>query len=660
MPDKTKPLPIRINAEIRADSYNEQENTIDVVFTTGQRGLRQMWDGTTFYEELEVSDSAIRMERLKLGAPYLNDHNPWGIENVLGRTMNPRIETVNGQKQGVVTIKLATRDEVKGLIQDIRGGIICNASVGYKRYAYREELRPGDGDIPTRVFTDWEPVEVSSTTVPMDKFSQTRSLGQEDEAFIINPQGDIRTMPKDNNGNPVTTEAAASAPENEPVQTRSATETSEPVKQNPAPAPADEAVRAERVRVKDIRDAVRAARLADTFADQLIDNGTDVNEARRLVIEEFQKADPATGQRSGSGVVINQDETVIERRSIENAIEHRMDKKVKLAERGSEFRHDSLFDLAKRRLEAAGAAHRGMSKNEIITRAISTSDYPILLGNVMNRRLRSMYEEQPNTFREIATQDNASDFKERTVMQFGGTFTFDEIKELGEYKRGEMVESKETWKIKTYGKLIGISRQAIINDDLGGFNRAAAMFARGAARLEGDIVWNLLLANSGLGVVMGDTKKVFDAAHANLAGSGVVLGETSLATGRLAMRKQTGLTSKELLNLTPQYLIIPPELELSAQKLLSAVLATQTSNVNVFANSLKPIVEPRMTSATAWMLATTQVEGLVYSYLEGEQGLYTETKYGFEVDGVETKARLDFGAAILDYRGFYRNPGAAS
>lgn len=662
MPDPKKHIPIRIVAEIRADSYNETDNTIDVIFTTGERGLRQLWDGTKFYEELEVSDKAIRMDRLKLGAPFLNDHMPLGIENVLGRTVNPRIETVAGKSQGVVTIKLATRDEVKGLIQDIRAGIICNVSVGYKRHAYREELRPNDGDVPTRIFTDWEPVEVSSTTVPYDKFSQTRSLEKEDEPFFTNPQGDKRTMVTDENGNPVQTEGNASAtPEKEPVQTRSDKEPqSVPVKQNPAPAD-DSAVRAERQRVKDIREAVRAAKLPESFADSLIDNGTDLNEARRLVIVEFSKNDPAAGTRGAHNFKPGaQDETEIIHRAIEGAVLYRLDNTRKLEGRAGEFVHDTMLDLAKRCMDLRGNSYRGMSRGEIVSRALTTTDYPILLGNIIRTRLRGLYDIQPNTWRPIAVQDNAVDFKEKTAMQFGGTVTFDEIKEMGEYKFASLKEAKETWKIATFGKMIGISRQAIINDELGGFNRVAATYARAAADMEAKIVWALLLSNAGVGKVMADGKNVFHTDHANKAASGGALSETTLSAGRLAMRKQTGMDSNETLNLFPQYLIIPPELELTAQKLLAAVLATKTGDVNVFANSLTPIVEPRLSvvSLTAWMLATNQVEGIVYSYLEGQQGLYTETENGFDVDGVKMKARLDFGAGILDYRGFYRNAGA--
>jgi len=79
--------------------------------------------------------------------------------------------------------------------------------------------------------------------------------------------------------------------------------------------------------------------------------------------------------------------------------------------------------------------------------------------------------------------------------------------------------------------------------------------------------------------------------------------------------------------------------------------------------SLVPVVEPRLDAAangaTAWYLIAdpAQIDTVEYCYLEGQQGVYIETKQGFEVDGVEIKARMDFGAAALDFRGMQKNAG---
>ena len=45
----------------------------------------------------------------------------------------------------------------------------------------------------------------------------------------------------------------------------------------------------------------------------------------------------------------------------------------------------------------------------------------------------------------------------------------------------------------------------------------------------------------------------------------------------------------------------------------------------------------------------SSIDTVEYCYLEGQQGVYIETRQGFEVDGVEIKARLDFAAAAIDF-----------
>ena len=63
---------------------------------------------------------------------------------------------------------------------------------------------------------------------------------------------------------------------------------------------------------------------------------------------------------------------------------------------------------------------------------------------------------------------------------------------------------------------------------------------------------------------------------------------------------------------------------------------------------------------TAWYLVAdpAQIDTIEYCYLEGQQGVYIETEQGFDVDGVKIKARMDFGAAALDFRGLQKNAGA--
>jgi len=119
------------------------------------------------------------------------------------------------------------------------------------------------------------------------------------------------------------------------------------------------------------------------------------------------------------------------------------------------------------------------------------------------------------------------------------------------------------------------------------------------------------------------------------------------------------------LNLIPRYLLLPAALEtvglglIFPQQMLAA--PSSTAIIPEWVQNLVPIVEPRLDAAstTAWYLVAdpSQIDTLEYCFLEGQEGVYFETKLGFEVDGVEMKARMDFAAAAIDYRGLQKNNG---
>ena len=129
------------------------------------------------------------------------------------------------------------------------------------------------------------------------------------------------------------------------------------------------------------------------------------------------------------------------------------------------------------------------------------------------------------------------------------------------------------------------------------------------------------------------------------------------------MAKQTGLDKKTVLNIRPSYLVIPAALELTAEQLIAQNLmpARTADVVPQSIRTLTPISEPRLDSisTSTWYLIANpaQIDTIEYAYLEGQQGAYIETRNGFDIDGVEIKCRLDFGAKAIDWRGLYKNPG---
>ncbi len=307
-----------------------------------------------------------------------------------------------------------------------------------------------------------------------------------------------------------------------------------------------------------------------------------------------------------------------------------------------------------------------MSKQEIAVKALqSTSDFPAILGNTVNRSLRAGYDAAPRTFLPFSRQATLPDFKEISRVQLGGAPSLKRVVEGGEYEQGSIGEGAEKYRVHKYGRIVALTWETIVNDDLDALSRIPFAFGASASDLESDLVYAILTNNP----AMADGVALFHASHGNL-GTAAKLADAldpskdnPLAAMRKAMRLQKGIDGRYI-TVNPQFLIVPPSLEEVALKATNAaIVAAKGVDLNVTGVTLTPIVEPRLEdgSATAWFGAASPgvIDTIEYAYLEGHEGVFTETKQGFEVDGVQVKCRHVFGAKAIDHRGFFMNAGLA-
>jgi hypothetical protein len=192
--------------------------------------------------------------------------------------------------------------------------------------------------------------------------------------------------------------------------------------------------------------------------------------------------------------------------------------------------------------------------------------------------------------------------------------------------------------LKTWGRIIALTRQAIINDDLGAFTRLAAQFGFAAAALEGDAVYGILTRNP----VMSDGNALFSAAHKNLANpAGIDL--ASMTAARQLMAGQTS-SDGQVLGITPMFLICGPLLETAAYQFTSSMIVPTTpgSVVPPYFKTLNVVVDPRITDAS-WYLAASpnQIDTIEYAYLEGapEGGPRLDSQVNWDIDGIEYRCR---------------------
>jgi hypothetical protein len=286
---------------------------------------------------------------------------------------------------------------------------------------------------------------------------------------------------------------------------------------------------------------------------------------------------------------------------------------------------------------------------------MGTSDFPVLLGNAAGRVLLQSFDEAPAVLKQVARLNNLPNFKPRTVLRLpSGAPSLEKVNELGEFTHGGIDEASNGWSLTTYGRIVRLSRQALINDDLSAFAGLLTEFGRSAARRESDELTAMLT-----GTPLVDGTALFSTARNSLlTGTDSELQQVSaLATAVKALRMQKEVGGG-FVNQEPKYLVVPAALETVARRLVATINPTTTADVQPFGN-LTVVVEPRLdaSSVTAWFLVAGNQSALEYGYLGSAQGPETFQDEGFEVDGTAIKCRLDFGCGYVSVLGWVRSAG---
>lgn len=427
----------------------------------------------------------------------------------------------------------------------------------------------------------------------------------------------------------------------------------------------DEAIKAERDRVAQIRRAVRAASLGEDFADELVRDGVSVEEAQAKVIDKWAaKEDPATDTQSHVRVEGLRDETEKVREGMRNAILGRA--RVIQPDPANEYRGMRLMDMARESLERAGANPRGMSPMEIVGAAFthSTSDFGTVLEEALHKTLLDSYQAVPDTWRRFCAVGNLSDFRPHNRYRMGTFGNLETVDENGEFRHGTLSDAeKETIQAETKGKLLTISRQMIVNDDLGAFIGVAQKMGRGAARTVEIDVYALLTSNSGNGPTMNDGNPLFDAAHNNIVSIGATPSVATFEDMRVLMAQQQDPDGNDYLDLRPSVWLGPVGQGGDARVVNDAQYDPDTSNKLQKPNKVRGLVDdivdtPRL-SGTVHYMFTSPMDNpvLEVGFLDGEDMPFLDQQDGFTVDGTSFKVRLDYGVAAVDWRGVVKNPG---
>lgn len=578
------------------------------------------WTDEVYIEKLDVNGA--NYERLNT---FFKDHIR-SVDSAIGKVENIRIE--GGQLKADVIF--GTDDDAEKIFRKYVEGILTDCSIGYKINATTVEQRKGEPTLVT--VTDFEIRELSAVGIGFDKGA---TVGR-----------DLNLQKGDNSMNEELRkelESLRSAVDVLTAEQKTRLQELED-KEKEAKRVLAISVQAEQTRSSGIMDLVAGGHLSLERGAEFVKNGTSVDEVRKAILEEKSRQ----AQTVVVGGIPDAENMM---RNIENSILARCG--VKVTDAGqNHFRGASLIDMARHLIGS-----NSLDRIDIAQRAMSNDQFVLLLGNIANRVLSTNFELGNGTYDLWTTNVDLPNFKLQTdVTLKNPNGRLSKIKEKGELENLELDENGEAWKLESFGNKFTFTRQMIINDDLSAFTNIVAEFAQMAKRTANGRVYDLLQGKGDFaGYKMNDNKALFHSEHKNMD-TATALNSDSLSAARVKMRRQTD--GKVQLNIDPKFLIVSPENEAIARKLITSESDLNGNNsgiTNIHKNSLDVIIESELDPAP-WYLAAGR-RTIKTGTLAGTGGQPIVTERQRSGGGIEYDCLFDFGLMVEDFRGLYKNSG---
>lgn len=451
-----------------------------------------------------------------------------------------------------------------------------------------------------------------------------------------------------------------------------------------------EAVARERKRVMAIRRVARTfdGKLPEGMADKYINEGRSDQEFRAAITDFFATQgmgyNPAPAPTGGVFIGADEHDKWIEGMTnwilVKAGAARMIEKHTGERPDAGEYRGYSMVDIAREALEIRGHRTRGQDPREIIKQALiggaraensglmTRSDFPVLLENVLGKMLLAAYGTAPDSWREVAAVGSVRDFRESPRLRLGTLPRLDKLLEAGEFRNIHFPDAeKETIQAETHGNIIGLTRQALVNDDVDGFARIVTMLGRAAARSIDIDLFALLASNGGLGPTMGDGDTLFHANHNNIASTAAAPTVDSLEAARVLMAQQQDKDGNDYLDLRPDVWAGPiafgaaVRVAIGAEFDFAAGGATpQFMKPNVVRDLLSTVADTPRLSGDRWYVFADPELAPTFEvvFLEGQESPTIEVEEGFRYDGIQWRVRHDYGVGAVDWRPAVTNAGS--
>lgn len=626
-------------AEAEITRSETDSHTIKLVWSTGYKGLRNEW-GKRFYEELDMSDSAVNLSRLNSGtAPFLTEHERH-TQVQLGVITKSWLE--NGL--GYAEVKLS-KNRNQDVIQDILDGVLRNVSVGYSVEQF-EELKDS-AEIPTLVARKWTPVEVSIVSTPFDSGAVVMRSDQVSEQLveIINPN-QLREDPvEEENKEPMDVEAIkaqAIAEYKKQLEDEAKAQSDKDEEERKAKSDEEEKQKEEQERKSKIEIQVRAAGFDEETSRTMTAEFQTRNLTPEQVTQEIFKQ--MKGKQSPKETKMNKSQLAQE------ALLNRINARSYKVDASNPYKQATLLQIA----EAVVDRNPGESDANFAKRAISSSTLSELLGNTANKVLSESGPEK-YAYSKIAEEQSLRDFKSTPIIKMSMTGLSGKSAETDDYTDTAMVDTGENIQLTDRGALYKISYTALMNDDLGFFKKLPQKAETLGARDIEARLFALLNANP----TMSDTKALFHADHDNIITGGTAPDVAGVDAAQQLMAAFTDDSSNPM-DLEIKYLVVPPSLALAAHQVAGGMVASSSINVNPFQNKVEVIVSSRIAQVggkDCWFaVCDPEVwSALNYGVLEG-QGDRPEVSVEEDFNSKNLKVRVSMPNAVAaaSYKGIVR------
>lgn len=325
------------------------------------------------------------------------------------------------------------------------------------------------------------------------------------------------------------------------------------------------------------------------------------------------------------------------------------------AEKDNPFMGMTLREMARASLTERGIGLSGQNAMQIVGLAFthSSSDFGSILLDVAHKSIIKGWQEHIEDFDKFTTKGILTDFRPAHRVGMGTFDQLDVVPEGGEYTYATLTDNQTQIALATYGKAFSITRQAIINDDMGMLTKIPYKLGQAAKATIANLIFATLTGNGKLA----DGKTVFHNDHKNLL-TGGAFNLANVDKAIQMMNAHKSFDGKAQLLIEPDYLLVPTALYTRAKQILGSSSVEGAEANSGIINPLQNIVpiaksqRLQAVSPTDWYLINR--EAIEVSYLDGVETPFIDQLEGFDIDGIRTKVRIDAGVNVIDHRGLLK------